>query len=102
MNPGRLYNIILAPHVSEKSTSVADQGNQYIFKVSRDANKQEIKEAVETLFKVEVAAVNVVNIRGKQKRVGRISGRRNAVKKAYVRLKAQQDIDLLEQSFGES
>lgn len=89
----RLLQVLLAPVVSEKATNVADKNEQVIFKVTADATKPEIKAAVELLFKVEVESVQVANVKGKQKRFGRFSGRRSDWKKAYVCLKAGQDID---------
>ncbi len=94
MNRERLYKIILAPHVSEKSTRAMEQANQYVFRVARDATKPEIRKAVETLFEVEVESVTVLNVKGKRKRFGYIEGRRPSWKKAYVRLKPGQTIDL--------
>jgi large subunit ribosomal protein L23 len=88
----RFYKIILAPHVSEKNTRVADQGNQIIFRVREDATKPEIKGAVEKLFEVEVDTVKVINVRGKMK-YGKHPGKRPNWKKAYVRLKPGHDID---------
>ncbi len=81
-------DIIIAPVITEKSMSgIADK--KYTFKVARDANKIEIAEAVETLFKgVEVAKVNTISVRGKMKRMGRYSGYTAAWKKAIVTLKA--------------
>ena len=70
MNQERLLQVLLAPQVSEKATSVADKNNQVIFKVAADATKPEIKAAVELLFKVEVDAVQVLNVKGKGKRRG--------------------------------
>ncbi|MCU7373971.1 50S ribosomal protein L23 [Paucibacter sp. O1-1] len=90
---GRLASVLLAPIVSEKATSVAEKHNQVLFKVLRDATKPEIKAAVELMFKVEVEAVNVVNVKGKVKRFGRSIGRRDHVKKAYVSLKAGQELN---------
>ena len=95
MNQERLYQILLAPHVSEKTTNVADSGNQVVFRVARDANKNEIRQAVETLFDVKVAGVKTALMKGKSKGFGRIRGRRSDWKKAYVALEAGQDIDLL-------
>ena len=89
----RLLQVLLAPVISEKATNVADKNEQVIFKVAADATKPEIKAAVELLFKVEVESVQVANVKGKQKRFGRFSGRRSDWKKAYVCLKAGQDID---------
>lgn len=93
LNQDRLLQIILAPVVSEKSTFVADKHQQVVFRVTKDACKDEIKAAVELLFKVKVDAVNVATVKGKQKRFGRIAGRRKDWKKAYVCLEAGQEID---------
>ena len=92
-NENRLAQILLAPVISEKATSVAEKHNQVMFKVLRDATKPEIKAAVELMFKVEVDAVNVVQVKGKVKRSGRTIGRRDHVKKAYVSLKAGQELN---------
>lgn len=93
MNPERLYQVLVAPIVSEKSTRLADEGNQVAFEVLPDATKKEIKQAVELAFDVNVEGVQVVNMRGKVKRFQRTPGARSNWKKAYVRLKAGQDID---------
>ena len=95
MNEERLLKILLAPHVSEKATRVAEQHNQIVFKVARDAAKPEIKGAVEMLFKVKVKGVTVVNVKGKRKRFGAIQGRRSDWKKAYVSLEAGHEIDFM-------
>ncbi|MEM7196351.1 MAG: 50S ribosomal protein L23 [Pseudomonadota bacterium] len=95
MNQERLYQIIRRPVISEKSTQAADRDHQIVFEVLSDANKGEIREAVEKLFDVKVSAVKVVNVRGKVKRFGRTPGQRNHWKKAYVRLADGQDIDFL-------
>lgn len=95
MNEDRLYQVLLAPYVSEKSTRVADKHKQFVFEVRRDATKPVIKQAVEKMFNVQVERVTVLNTRGKVKRVGRTSGRRRNSKKAYVRLKPGFDIDFL-------
>jgi len=94
----RLMQVILAPVISEKSTFVADKMNQVIFKVVPNATKPEIKAAVEFMFKVEVRSVQVVNVRGKEKRFGQMIGRRNHWKKAYVSLKPGQEINFAEQA----
>ena len=94
MSIERLTQVLIAPHVSEKSTGLADTVNQHVFKVLVNASKQEIKQAVEQLFQVKVAAVRTVRVSGKQKRFGRALGRRSDWKKAYVRLAAGHDIDL--------
>ena len=90
---GRLAQVLLAPIVSEKATAVAEKHNQVLFKVLRDATKPEIKAAVELMFKVEVEAVNVINVKGKVKKFGRSMGRRDHIKKAYVSLKAGQELN---------
>ena len=93
LDKDRLYQIILAPVVSEKSTRTADQNRQVVFKVATDASKTEIKQAVEMAFEVEVEAVQVAHVRGKVKRFGRTPGARKDWKKAYVKLKEGHDID---------
>ena len=96
---GRLAQVLVAPIVSEKGTMTAEKHNQILFKVLRDATKPEIKAAVELLFKdqkIEVASVNIVNQQGKEKRHGRFVGRRNHVKKAYVCLKGDADLNFVE------
>ena len=95
MSEERLMKLLLSPHVSEKSTRIADKNRQFVFKVVPDATKPEIKQAVELMFKVEVEGVQVVNVAGKRKRFGRMAGRRPDWKKAYVRLKAGHDIDFV-------
>jgi large subunit ribosomal protein L23 len=92
-NDHRLMQVLLGPVISEKATFVADKNEQVVFQVARDANKLEIKAAVELLFKVQVESVQVVNQKGKAKRFGRFEGRRNHTKKAYVCLKPGQEIN---------
>ena len=89
----RLAQVLIAPIVSEKATMAAEKHNQVLFKVMRDATKPEIKAAVELLFKVEVESVQTVVQKGKAKRFGRSMGRRDHVKKAYVSLKAGQELN---------
>ena len=93
VNEGRLAQVLVAPIVSEKGTMVAEKHNQVLFKVLRDATKPEIKAAVELMFKVEVESVQTVRHKGKAKRTGRSVGRRDHVKKAYVSLKAGQELN---------
>lgn len=95
MNQERLLKVILAPHVSEKSTVSAEMSNTLVFKVATDANKTEIKSAVESLFEVEVDGVRTVNVKGKTKRHGMRMGKRKDWKKAYVTLKEGHDIDFV-------
>jgi len=93
MKADDLYHVILAPHVSEKSTRVAEKNSQIVFRVRSDATKPNIKAAVEKMFNVQVETVSVINVKGKLKRAGRTPGRRQDWKKAYVRLKPGQDIN---------
>jgi len=92
-NQERLMLVLLAPTVSEKSTFVGDKHNQVVFRVADDATKPEIKAAVELLFKVKVKSVQVSNVKGKEKKTGRIMGRRRNWKKAYVSLAQGQEIN---------
>ena len=86
---------VLAPHVTEKATMVADKLNQIIFKVRKSATKIQVKEAIELMFKVDVTAVNLLNVKGKTKRASRNSmGNRADWKKAYVSIQAGQEINL--------
>ena len=87
--------ILLAPVVSEKSTRVADSNRQAVFKVVKDANKSEIRRAVELMFEVEVERVTTATVNGKRKMFQRRLGRRSDWKKAYVTLKPGHDIDFL-------
>lgn len=97
MNAQRLFNVIIGPIVSEKSTMIADKHNQVAFRVRPDATKQEVKAAVEQLFKVKVDSVQILNRRGKAKKFGRMAGRRGAVRKAYVGLAAGQEINFAQE-----
>jgi large subunit ribosomal protein L23 len=92
-NAEQLMNVVLAPVVSEKSTFVADKNRQYVFRVADDATKPEIKAAIELMFKTKVEDVTVLNVHGKERRFGRLSGRRRSWKKAYVRLAEGQEIN---------
>jgi large subunit ribosomal protein L23 len=94
-NKERLMTVLLGPHVSEKTTDVADRNNQIVFKVRRDSSKTEIRRAVEMMFEVKVTDVQVVNCRGKIKRFGREWGQRPHWKKAYVTLAEGDNIDFL-------
>lgn len=91
----RIFNILKAPHISEKATLLADSSNQFVFKVAKDATKAEIKAAVEQLWEVKVKSVSTLVVKGKSKRFGRSMGRRSDWKKAYVSLQEGFDIDFL-------
>ena len=93
MNQERLMTVLVAPIVSEKATMIAEKNGQVAFRVLQDATRDEIRAAVELLFKVEVDSVQVLNQKGKQKRFGRFNGRRRNVRKAYVNLKPGQEIN---------
>ncbi len=87
-------NIIKAPIVTEKSADLVQNANTYTFSVDTKANKTQIKQAIEAIFKVKVENVNTVNVRPKKKRVGRYTGTTNRVKKAIVKLKEGSSIEL--------
>lgn len=89
----RLMTVVLAPVVSEKSTFVADRNRQYVFRVADDATKPQIKAAVELMFKIKVEGVTVLNVKGKERRFGRVIGRKRNWKKAYVRLAKDHEIN---------
>jgi large subunit ribosomal protein L23 len=96
MSKERLMQVLLGPHVSEKSTRLADDHHQVVFKVRKDAHKDEIRRAVEMLFDVKVSAVNVLNQRGKRKRFAAAGkGARSDWKKAYVQLAPGFDINFM-------
>ncbi len=88
-----LMNVLLAPHVTEKTSVALQERNQYAFRVRRDATRVDVRRAVELMFSVKVEAVQVVNEPGKRRRFGARSGRTQDSKKAYVRLAAGQSID---------
>jgi large subunit ribosomal protein L23 len=94
MNQERIFQIIRAPHISEKSAVLGDAANQAVFRVSADAKKPEIKAAVEQMFNVKVASVRTTNMKGKTKRQGLRRGKRSDWKKAYVSLEQGHEIDL--------
>jgi len=92
-SPERLINILVAPHITEKTSLAMQNNNSYAFRVLRESTKPEIKAAVELMFGVKVANVNVVNETGKTRRMGKVQGRTQDIKKAYVRLAPGQTID---------
>lgn len=95
MNKERLMRVLIEPRVTEKSTIIGEKHNQFVFRVTKDATKPEIKQAVELLFEVEVESVQVANLKGKLKRYKVTAGRRSDWKKAYVKLKPGFDIDFM-------
>ena len=95
MKTNRLYQVLLSPRVTEKTTAIGEDSNQYVFRVIKDANKSEIKGAVEMLFDVSVKSVRIVNVKGKSKSFRMRPGKRSDWKKAYVRVQEGQVIDVL-------
>ena len=95
MNPERVYTVLVEPHISEKVSILGDTANQYAFKVAKDATKAEIREAVETIFDVEVLKVTTANVKGKVKRNVRGITRKKNWKKAYITVAAGQEIDYM-------
>jgi len=93
MKQERFLKIIVSPHMSEKAVLAAEERSEYVFRVARCATKPEVKEAVESLFKTKVMSVRIVNVKTKPKRFGNVQGHSKAWKKAYVTLKAGQQID---------
>ena len=93
MNQERMHQILVSPHVSEKGSLLADEHNQHVFKVLSTATKAEVKQAVEGMFKVKVEKVRILNTKGKVKRFSGRMGKRSAMRKAYVTLMADNDID---------
>ena len=98
MNSERIFKVLLAPRVTEKTARVGEQGNQYVFDVATTATKAEIRDAVEALFEVNVESVQVVNVKGKTKSFKMRKGKRSDWKKAYVRVQEGQFINLLDES----
>lgn len=92
----RLLKVLKAPHVSEKATNNTEKSNTIVFRVAKDANKAEIKAAVENLFEVKVDSVRTLVVKGKTKRHGARMGRRSDWKKAYVTLQEGQSLDFLD------
>ena len=91
------HTILLRPTLSEKAVARSEEGRRVILEVAGDANKVEIRKAVEAVFSVKVAKVNTVNVKGKAKRLGKFAGRRSDRKRAIVTLAAGQTLNLLEQ-----
>jgi large subunit ribosomal protein L23 len=93
MNHEQLMSVLIAPHVTEKTSLAMQNHNQYTFRVRRDASKTDIRKAIELMFDVKVAGVQVVNEPGKVRRFGRTVGHTQDWKKAYVSLSPGQTID---------
>ena len=95
MNQERIMKVLVAPIVSEKSTRLADENRQFVFKVVKDASKPDVRKAVELMFDVKVEAVQIANVRGKTKRFGQSIGKRSDWKKAFVTLAEGHDINFM-------
>jgi len=95
MNQERIMKVLIAPIVSEKSTRLADENRQFVFKVVKDASKPDVRKAVELMFDVKVEAVQIANVRGKTKRFGQSIGKRSDWKKAFVTLAEGHDINFM-------
>ena len=93
MNQERMHQILLSPHVLEKASLLTEEQNQHVFKVLNTASKAEVKEAVEGMFKVKVDKVRILNVKGKTKRFSGRMGKRSDMRKAYVTLMSDNDID---------
>jgi large subunit ribosomal protein L23 len=96
LSKDRLFQILVAPVVTEKSTLAAENHDQVVFHVLPSATRNDVKAAIEQAFEVEVESVKILNVKGKTKRFGRTIGKRNDRKKAYIRLKEGSDIDFAE------
>lgn len=95
MNEQRLYQVLIRPHVSEKTAMGAEMQGRHSFRVAGDATKLEVRRAVERIFGVDVKGVQISNVRGKTKRFGQVAGRRSGWRKATVRLAEGQDLDFM-------
>lgn len=95
MKQQRFYQVIKAPHVSEKATLGVEKRNEYVFEVANDATKSEIKDAVEFLFNTKVKEVRTLNVRAKKRTFRNVEGKKKGWKKAYVTLLPDQKLDII-------
>lgn len=96
LSKDELYQVLIAPVVTEKTTRAAESHGQAVFQVANSATRNDVKAAIEQAFDVEVESVKILNVKGKTKRFGKSIGKRNDRKKAYIRLKDGSDIDFAE------
>ena len=96
LSQDQLYQVLVGPVVTEKSTLAAEKHDQVVFQVITSATRHDVKAAIELAFDVEVESVKIMNVKGKTKRFGQALGKRNDRKKAYIRLKEGSDIDFAE------
>jgi len=94
MRANNVFEVLLSPHVTEKTSASGHAYRQFVFKVAKTSTKHQIKKAVEELFNVVVRSVRTLNVNGKSVRFGKTMGKHSAWKKAYVTLAEGQDIDL--------
>ena len=90
------YNLINRPHITEKVLLLKEEGNKVVFRIRKDTNKIELKNAIESMFNVTVEAINTLNVKGKKKRLGRHEGRKSDWKKAIVTVAEGQSIEFFE------
>ncbi len=91
-----LHDLIIRPLLTEKSTKLRETRNQICFEVRRDANRTQVKQAIEATLNLKVAKVNIINVEGKRKRTGKLAGKRSDWKKAIVSLKAGEKTTIFE------
>ncbi|QIV96620.1 LSU ribosomal protein L23P [Allofrancisella inopinata] len=91
----KILKTVIRPHVSDKTYGLSDANSTVVFEVARFANKYDVKDAIEQLFEVKVESVNILNVKGKARRFGRIEGKTKAWKKAYVKLAEGHDINFV-------
>ncbi len=91
---GNYRDIILAPVITEKTSMISANGDKIVFKVKKDANKTQIKQAIEKIYDVKVEKVNTINVKPKKKRVGRYTGTTSAYKKAIITLAEGSKIEI--------
>jgi large subunit ribosomal protein L23 len=89
-----MKSVLISPHITEKATKLAEK-NQYVFRVEKGANKNEIKKEIENLYKVKVLDVKIINVPAKERRLGQISGWKKGFKKAIIKIKEGQKIEVL-------
>lgn len=96
LSKDQLFQVLVAPVVTEKSTLAAEEHDQVVFTVVKTATRNDVKAAIEQAFEVEVESVKILNVKGKTKRFGNGFGKRSDRKKAYIKLKEGSDIDFAE------
>jgi len=94
-SPGMAYQVLYSPHITEKATILSEKNNKYIFKVWKNTNKTEIKRTIEDMYGVDVVGIKIINIPAKKRRIGRQMGWKKSYKKAIIKLKKGQKIEIL-------